>query len=189
MQFKNIFLTIIPVFAFLLAHPQSSQPVIIPDSIFYKLKPHCTLTHEELSLSNIIDTAYKVQYVDQANCDTTASLNDSISYLIIELDDPVKRCTDYFLVTVNVNNRSRISNKYLYQARYSYIDYSNYLTYSWEILSKGHVTVIVDIVTALVPRQNFDEKYGDNTRTRRSKKMSFWVKQNGEIVKGRKAPG
>ncbi len=189
MQIKTIFSTTILVASAMFAPAQGRTTGIVPDSIFNKLKAHNTITHEELLLSGIVDSADVAQSKTGANCDTSVSLNDSILWLVIRLDNSRKKCMNYFLVTLNYHIKSRISNARLYTDCDVSISADICKLYSYKITSNNHLILSAKTMHRLVHRQNFDEQPGDVTKTLSNKNISFWIKPNGEISKGRKAPG
>ncbi len=188
MELKIIFSSLLFVAAFLSASSQVRVRDSIPASIYYKIKPHNTLNRQELLLSNIIDSALIVQSVNEANFDTTVSLNHSISWFIIGLNDSTKECINYFLVTTDLNNQRRISYKKLYTNYEVNIAFDFFTINEYRILSNDHLFLIASTRHRLVHRQNFDEKTGDIVKISHNKKVSLWIKQDGEIIQSRKAP-
>ncbi len=189
MQIKTIVATTILATSAIFALAQGRTTGIIPDSIFNKLKTHNIITHEELASSGIVDFAYIAQSENDANCDTSVSLNDSISWLVISLDNSSTKCINHFLVTLNSNTKSSISNTHLYSDCGVAISADYYKIYRYEIASNNHVLLREKTMHRLVHRQNFDEQSGDITKTLSNKNISFWIKPNGEISKSRKPQG
>ncbi|MEP7228707.1 MAG: hypothetical protein ABI691_00565 [Ginsengibacter sp.] len=189
MQLKTIFSSAILAASAMLSSAQDRTTGTIPDSIFNKFKAHDIITHEELALSRIVDFAYLAQSENDANCDTSVSLNDSISWLMISLDNSSTKCINHFLVTLNSNIKSSISNTHLYSDCGVAISADYYKIYRYEIASNNHVLLRAKTMHRLVHRQNFDEQSGNITKTLSNKNISFWIKPNGEISKSRKAPG
>ncbi|MEO8111098.1 MAG: hypothetical protein ABI594_13730 [Ginsengibacter sp.] len=188
MQRKTIYITVVLFNFFLLSFSHAYAQSPIPASVYYKIKPHDTLTRQELLRSVIVDSTDILPSVTEAIFDTTVSLNDSISWVIINLKDSLKACFNYFMATININTQSRLFYKYLYASCDINITTDVFEVHSYEILSEAHIILTSMLKQRLIHRQNFDEKPGDALKSSSGKKTSLWIKPDGEIIKSRKAP-
>ncbi len=186
MQRKIIYIITILSNSFLFTFSQVHPPVAIPASVYYKIKPHNTLTRLELLQSGIVDTARIFTSVTEATFDTTVSLSESISWLIISINDSARNCRDYFLATININTQSRLFYRHLYSACDINITADYFKVYSYRVLSGDHIILTSVTEHRLAHRQNFDEKTGNVMKGSPNKKVSLWIKPNGEIIEGRK---
>lgn len=188
MQCKFINIIVVLCHSFLLTFSQTHGPVAIPAAMYYKIKPHNTLTRQELLQSGLVDTADILPSVSDATFDTTVSLSHSISWLIICLNDSAGNCLNYFLATININTQSRLFYRHLYAVCDIDITTSFFKVNSYKILSEDHILCMSVTKHRLVQRQNFDEKTGDALKSVSNKKTSLWIKPDGEIIESRKAP-
>jgi len=149
------------------------------DSIIEQLNNHSELTKDDLLEIKVFDSTQANSLSETGYCDTTIQINDSIFYSIININDNVGLCLQYYISTFNNKSKKLITSKYLYAD--CDVDFASdtYEVYNHKIISNDKIQLTKTTVFQKKNRTSPDEE--ENIDHEQTEKSYLLISQNGQI--------